>query len=140
MTNIPSSLILPSLDNWGLKNPAFSHQSYQDDSTAAGLYFSNAPRSRSCSTTLQRGTETTGPFFSPGTVLSMNVMSLASASFFFFSAFFDSVPGVAAKAFYCIQYAFRLRSYLFIFLCLEFCNFGSLLGFFLYYQRLTQFG
>ena len=137
MTNIPSSLILPSLDKWGLKNPALSHQSYQDDSTAAGLYFSKAPRSRSCSTTHQRVIESTRPFFSPGTVLSMNVISLASASFFFFSAFFDSVPGVATKAFYRIQYNFRRRSHLFIFLCLEFCNFSSLLGFFLHYQPLN---
>src|SRR5271154_943110 len=50
MTNIPSGFIFPSFVNRGLKNPSLSHQAYHDDSTAAGLYFSNAPSSRLCST------------------------------------------------------------------------------------------
>lgn len=50
ITNIPSGLIFPSTVNCGLKKPSLSHQAYQEDSTAAGLYFSKAPSSRLCST------------------------------------------------------------------------------------------
>lgn len=42
MINSPAGLIVgfpsASLSNWGLKNPDSSHQSYQADSTARGLY------------------------------------------------------------------------------------------------------
>src|SRR5271170_2456506 len=50
ITNIPSGLIFPSTVNCGLKKPSLSHQAYQEDSTAAGLYFSKAPSSRLWST------------------------------------------------------------------------------------------
>lgn len=54
ITNIPSGLTLLSAVICGLKYPSFSHHAYHDDSTAAGLYFSNAPSSRLCNTILNR--------------------------------------------------------------------------------------
>ena len=46
------------------------------------------------------------PFFSPGDVMSMNVISLSSASLFFFSAFLDSG---GAMAFYSSQHVLLSR-------------------------------
>jgi len=40
------------------------------------------------------------PFLCPGMVVSLNVISLASTSFFFLSAFFASEGAAAAAAFY----------------------------------------
>src|ERR1700734_4570694 len=38
ITKVPSGLGFPSAANWGEKKPCASHQSYQDDSIAMGLY------------------------------------------------------------------------------------------------------
>lgn len=83
MTKLPASLTLPSVVNSGLKKPSFSHQLYQADSTAIGLY------ALKCGSSKDRMR-----FFSP-TGVSSTYSGKGSSSAFFSFAFF-SLAGLAA--------------------------------------------
>jgi hypothetical protein len=72
------------------------------------------------------------PFLHPGFVVSIKVMSFTSTSFFFFSAFLDSVAGAAAAFYIVVRELFNERQNLFLFLRLEFRCLCSFLGFFLH--------
>lgn len=74
-----------SLPRMGSKNPDFSHQAYQADSTAAGLYALRAGESNACRR-----------FFSPRGVSSRYVVSTGAALTFF--SFFGALAAFAASS------------------------------------------